>query len=191
MLPKLSERAAARCSAHIRRHYPDWKQAKILNGGFDSESQATLSKMRAFILDCKAHLSSLRERIAEGERPCIDTGWPKLNETAKTPDKACNLEKAIEEQRARADAAEAKLIDREVSGEPEQPPAEIADLFDPQLTPRQNQDALLEKYRKAKGEEEYARDAGDMTSAMNFLKQAERYESGINWNRAVYAEVLG
>ena len=113
MLPKLSDRADARCEAHILRHFPAWKQIHI------RETGEGRSEFDDFVMRCKGHLSSLCERITEGERPCIDTGWPKLNETTKNPDKVCNLEKAIEEQRARADAAEAKLTDREVSGERE------------------------------------------------------------------------
>ncbi|MEO1187747.1 MAG: hypothetical protein AAFW60_01645 [Pseudomonadota bacterium] len=71
------------------------------------------------------------------------------------------------------------------------PPTEILDVFDPSLNPRQNQETLLAKYAAAKNAEEHARAGGDMSKAMEHLQQAERFESGIKWNRAVHAEVLG
>lgn len=94
-----------------------------------------------------------------------------------------NLEKAIEEN--------GQAVDAVIEGEAESPPEAIADLFDPELTPRENQDALMTKFAAAKNAEEHARAGGDMASAMQHLKNAERYESGIKWNRAVHAEVLG
>lgn len=72
----------------------------------------------------------------------------------------------------------------------DEPPAEIADLIDPSLTPRQNLDVLTAKFAAAKNLEEYARDTGDKSAAMKHLKDAERFESGIKWNRAVLVEVV-
>ena len=50
---------------------------------------------------------------------------------------------------------------------------------------------LTAKYAAAKGAEEYARTHGQMTEAMKHLKAAERYESGIDWNRPRLAEQAG
>ena len=72
----------------------------------------------------------------------------------------------------------------------DEPPAEIADLIDPDLTARQNLDALTAKYAAAKNLEEYCRSNDDMEGAMKHLRDAERFESGIKWNRAVLAEVV-
>lgn len=72
----------------------------------------------------------------------------------------------------------------------DEPPAEIADLIDPSLTPKQNLDVLTAKFAAAKNLEEYARNNGDMTGAMQHLRDAERFESGIKWNRAVLVEVV-
>lgn len=72
----------------------------------------------------------------------------------------------------------------------DEPPAEIADLIDPDLTARQNLDALTAKFAAAKNMEEYCRSNGDMESAMKHLRDADRFESGIKWNRAVLAEVM-
>ena len=211
MLPKLSERAGARCTAHIRRFYPDWMQAEILNGGMDSESQAALKDMRDFIAACKAHLSDLREQIAEGGTPCIDSGWPVLGETVDETPEPEIIEKVVEkivevevpvevikevevEKVVYRDAPKTNLERAIDDNKKQAPPEAIADLFDPNLTARQNQEALTKKYAHHMSEYTRLRDYGDTDSrsqAADHLAKAERYESGINWNRPRLAEVVG
>ena len=187
MLPKLSDRAAARCTAHIRRHYPDWKQSLIMFHGAPDE----VSEMEDFIARCKSHLVDLREEIAEGDTPCIDTGWPPLNAIEQPPEDTSRLEDLERQLTEAQEALQAKEPEPETPEETyDEPPAELADLIDPSLTPRQNLDVLTAKFAAAKNLEEYARDNGDKASAMKHLKDAERFESGIKWNRAVLVEVV-
>lgn len=212
MLPKLSDRAAMRCTSNITRFYPAWKQAQLRQSGGDA-----LNDMLDFIDVNKAHLADLKQRIAEGETPCIDTGWPVLGgkvETAPEPqviEKIIEVEKVVEvaredttrleelENRLKAAqdalAARSETVMPDTGPEPieasyDEPPAEIADLIDPSLTPKQNLDVLTAKFAAAKNLEEYARNNGDMTGAMQHLRDAERFESGIKWNRAVLVEVV-
>ena len=73
------------------------------------------------------------------------------------------------------------------------PPEDIADLFDASLTARQNHDRLTAKYAEYMGEFARWHGYGDHESsvkAAEYLKKAERIESGIRWNRAVHAEVI-
>lgn len=90
------------------------------------------------------------------------------------------------------EAVKTKLDDRladplEVS---EEPPEEIADLFDAGLTARQNQEALQKKYAETMSMREIHLANGEDSEAMALLKKAERYDSGIKWNRARLAEVI-
>ena len=152
MLPKLSERASMRATAHIRRFFPDWKQAELRQTGGDA-----LNDMLDFIDECTEHLGTLKERIAEGETPCIDTGWPSPDgvvETAPEPEvieRIVEVEKVVEvpvevvreventqrleELEGRLKAALDALEDRpetvmpDFEPKPEEPPAGIADLF--------------------------------------------------------------
>jgi hypothetical protein len=71
-----------------------------------------------------------------------------------------------------------------------EPPAAIAELFDPSLTARQNQDVLTRKYAALMSERELHLSANDTSKAMELLRKAERIESGINWNRARLAEAV-
>ena len=214
MLPKLSERASARCTAN--------KQAEIRQSG------EGLQDMEDFIALNKEHLTELREMIAEGERVCIDAGWPQLGaeseaEPAPEPEVIIKevpvevekiveveVEKVVEvkvkdpetEAQARAaeealtealdqlKAAKAKVDDRKPEPVPDEPPEGISDLFDPNLTARQNQEALLKKYAALMSEREHELTAGNTSKAMDLLKRAERIESGITWNRARLAEVI-
>ena len=77
------------------------------------------------------------------------------------------------------------------SEEQRDPPEELADLFDPNLTPRENHDKLISKYARLMSEREHALKGSDDSEAMRLLKKAENVESGIKWNRAVHAELLG
>ena len=73
------------------------------------------------------------------------------------------------------------------------PPEAIADLFDPNLTARQNQEVLQQKYAQHMSEHYRLRDYGDQNSksqAQRHLEKAERLDSGIKWNRARLAEVI-
>ena len=174
-----------------------------------------MNDMLDFIDVNKAHLADLKQRIAEGETPCIDSNWPQPGgkvETAPEPkviERIVEVEKIIEvENTERLDELENRLkaAQEALAARPEtvipdtgpepieasydEPPAEIADLIDPSLTPKQNLDVLTAKFAAAKNLEEYARNNGDMTGAMQHLRDAERFESGIKWNRAVLVEVV-
>lgn len=70
------------------------------------------------------------------------------------------------------------------------PPDTLADLFDPELTARQNQEALLKKYRETMSMREIHLSHNETSEAMECLRKAERLESGIKWNRARLAEVI-
>lgn len=74
-----------------------------------------------------------------------------------------------------------------------EPPAELSDLFEPNLTARENHDALTKKYKDAMSEHYRLMGYGtqeDRIEAQRQLEKAQRIESGINWNRARLAEVL-
>lgn len=70
------------------------------------------------------------------------------------------------------------------------PPDTLADLFDPELTARQNQEALLKKYKETMSMREIHLSHNETSEAMECLRKAERLESGIKWNRARLAEVI-
>ena len=113
------------------------------------------------------------------------------------PETEARLEQALADLEAVKAGIDARTVEEEAPApapEPaenyDEPPVEIADLIDPSLTARQNLDALMAKFAAAKNMEEYSRSNGDMTAAMQHLKDAERFESGIKWNRAVLAEVV-
>ncbi len=103
-------------------------------------------------------------------------------------EKVVYVDRPLEQTLDNLEAVKAKIDDR--SPVREDPPAEIADLIDPSLTARQNLDALTAKFAAAKNMEEYCRANADMESAMKHLRDADRFESGIKWNRAVLAEVI-
>jgi hypothetical protein len=86
--------------------------------------------------------------------------------------------------------AKSSIDERKPEPVQEGPPADIAELFDPNLTPRQNQEALQKKYAALMSERELELTAGNGSKAMELLKRAERFESGITWNRARLAEVI-
>jgi hypothetical protein len=103
------------------------------------------------------------------------------------------LDRLMSAQEALAARPETVMPDFEPEAKQEsydEPPAEIADLIDPDLTARQNLNALTAKFAAAKNLEEYCRSNDDMEGAMKHLRDAERFESGIKWNRAVLAEVV-
>lgn len=110
----------------------------------------------------------------------------------ETLQRITNLERAIQDEREKRKAAESRLAEKsyEEGETPEQPPEAIADLFDPSLTARQNQEALQKRYAALMSERELHLGGGDTSKAMELLKRAERIESGITWNRARLAEVL-
>ena len=152
MLPKLSDRAAMRCTSNITRFYPEWKQSELRQSGGDA-----LNDMLDFIDVNKEHLATLKQRIAEGETPCIDTGWPVMGATAEAApepeviERIVEVEKVVEvpvevvreventqrleelEGRLKAalDALEARpeTVMPDFEPKPEEPPAGIADLF--------------------------------------------------------------
>ncbi len=59
------------------------------------------------------------------------------------------------------------------------------------LTPQELMAKLVKKYAAEKGAEEHWRKHGDMTQAMIHLNNAERLDTGINWNRPRLAEQVG
>lgn len=97
-------------------------------------------------------------------------------------------EEVLEKVEASLTDAKAKIDERPPAYE--EPPASIADLFDPELTARQNQEALQKKYADAMSMREIHLANDEDSKAMELLKKAERYDSGINWNRARLAEVI-
>lgn len=111
-----------------------------------------------------AHMNALIESGTDE----IDEGWPDPSTWNAVPQEAEDIEPESYDE----------------------PPVDIVDLVDPSLTPRQNLDVLTSKFAAAKNAEEYARSNGDMKAAMEHLKDAERFESGIKWNRAVLVEVV-
>lgn len=113
-----------------------------------------------------------REVVTETVEKVVYRDHPAAAMLDELETKKTNLDRAIEEAKAK------------------EPPPEIADLLDPDLTTRQNLEKLIEKHTKAKHLEEIARSHGDASGAMRHLKDAERLESGINWNRARLAEVI-
>lgn len=144
MLPKLSDRARMRCETHILRYYPAWRQSIIRETGEGRE------EFDAFVAANKAHLADLKQRIAEGETPCIDTGWPVLGgkvETAPEPkviERIVEVEvvreventERLEEMEARLKAAQEALQARPKTVMPDfepapkpEPPAEVAELL--------------------------------------------------------------
>jgi hypothetical protein len=148
MLPKLSERAHMRCTSNITRFYPEWKQAELRQTGGDA-----LNDMLDFIDECTAHLVTLKERIAEGETPCIDTGWPSPDGVVETAPEPEVIEEIVEvpvevvrevEDTARLEELEGRLkaaldaladrpetVEPDFEPKPDEPPASIADLFQP------------------------------------------------------------
>ena len=155
MLPKLSERAAMRATAHIRRYYPDWRQGRILDSGSESDQL----RMDEFISSCKDHLAKLRNQIAEGETPCIDTKWPEpidnrvelgTNDEGLiivekiVPDPA--LTEALEQTKRKLDEALASRGEPEP--QPEMPPEGIADLFQADRPYAEQAKALWDRYNE-------------------------------------------
>lgn len=73
------------------------------------------------------------------------------------------------------------------------PPAEIADLIDVHETPPQTHERLTRLYAEAKQGAELARNYGGTfngKSIVEWERKAERYESGIDWNRGRLAETI-
>jgi len=140
--------------------------------------------------------------LPTGSERIIERAEPEIVEVIKEvqvsdPETEARLEQALADLEAVKAGIDARTVEEEAPApapEPaenyDEPPVEIADLIDPSLTARQNLDALMAKFAAAKNMEEYSRSNGDMTAAMQHLKDAERFESGIKWNRAVLAEVV-
>jgi len=170
------------CNERILSAYPAHKQMNLMRaGGHD------LNCMDAWINAqrdaCKVHelaIESLDEESLELRDYDIHAGWP---DDVDVEDEESSAEAVLDELESVKDAIDSHP--RHV-----EPPAAIADLIDPSLTPKQNLDALMAKYRTAKNLEEYARSGGDMSAAMKHLNDADRFESGIKWNRAVLAEMI-
>ena len=69
------------------------------------------------------------------------------------------------------------------------PPAELADLFDPADTAPQSNEKLLVRLREVLGLIGLAEDAGGR-AAPELYRRKDRLESGIRWNRGRMAEVI-
>lgn len=80
------------------------------------------------------------------------------------------------------------------------PPEDVQDILDeflPEeesvltLTPQELMNILVRRFSDEKNAEELARDNGDTNKVMMHVKNAQRLESGINWNRPRLAEQVG
>jgi hypothetical protein len=69
------------------------------------------------------------------------------------------------------------------------PPAELADLFDPADTAPESNEKLLVRLREVLGLIGLAEDAGGR-AAPELYRRKDRLESGIRWNRGRLAEVI-
>jgi len=197
----------------ILAKYPLWKQLNLITGVLEQLADKAglevpeFREMRAHIEGTLAYCNELEARAKAGEQfdPC--EGWPtefKARKLDRSELVRKNLEVMAED--GIITPAEAMLDELEAvktkidEGRPidpldpsEEPPEAIADLFDPSLTPRQNQDALKQKYAQHMSEHYRLRDYGDQDSksqAQRHLEKAERLDSGIKWNRARLAEVI-
>lgn len=73
------------------------------------------------------------------------------------------------------------------------PPEDIADLFVVHETPAESHKRLMTLYTESKQKAELARGYGgtfDGKSVIDYERKAERYESGLKWNRGRLAETL-
>jgi len=186
----------------ILAKYPLWKQINLLTGVIEQLADIArldapdFREMRAHIVGTLDYCNQLEARIDAGEDVDPYAGWPTEFVAKGPPDHvAANLERMVENGDIpekvldNLEAVQTKLQERPAARY-EEPPVEIADLIDPSLTARQNLDALMAKFAAAKNMEEYCRSNGQMADAMKHLKDADRFESGIKWNRAVLAEVI-
>ena len=159
------------CRLNILRLYPAHRQAALTDR----------TDFNAWKAENVAHMQKLIDSGTED----IDDGWPdpaahERVEPSEAPlDRTLtNLEKAQEALKPAVDA---------------EPPAAIAELFDPSLTARQNQEKLQARYKDAMSEHYRLMGYGtqeDKAEAQRQLEKAQRIESGINWNRARLAEVV-
>ena len=185
----------------ILAKYPLWKQVNLLTDAIEQLADkagldvSEFRDMRAHIVGTLAYCNELEARINAGEDVDPYAGWPTEFVAKGPPDHVRrNLERMVEN----GDISEKVLDDLEavqtkLQERPEahvEPPAELAELFDPSLTARQNQEALIAKYSKLMSKREYALKDGNESEAMRLLKRAETIDSGIKWNRARLAEVV-
>lgn len=184
MQKPLSERAALRCEQAILRAFPAWRQAEIRSNGSPDQQ----SDLQAFIDANKSVLRDKRAAIADGIETCIDTGWAEYGAAPVEQQAPAPEPVDIDATIARMEAAQAKLKGDTPAQEP---PAEIADLFDAELTARQNQEKLVKLYATLMSERELKLSHDDKTGAQALLDRAERVQTGITWNRATFAEIVG
>jgi len=169
----------ANADLHFERLFPPVRQEKAIESALIEIANALgcecseLRQMVAFQTAIDARAAAFR--AAHEENPLavtdIDNGWPKGAQPDPVPQGLLQRVAALEAGARHEDV-----------------PDHLSDLFDASLTPRQNHDKLQRKYIILKNEEEYARFHNDMQTAMAKLREAQRVESGITWNRPRLAE---
>ena len=179
MLPKLSDRAASRCTANILRAYPAWKQAKLRSEGGES-----LEAMLEFINRNTAYLSELQAQISEGFTPCIDRGWPGMDApTQPEPEPLIKEVEVIKEVPVEVE----KIVEVEVERVVERPVEKAVYVKDPETIERLND---TERKLKAAQEALDAARSGETQPAKVFdldkvepelLQEAEAHDDKQAW----------
>ncbi|MEL6859310.1 MAG: hypothetical protein AAFO74_13065 [Pseudomonadota bacterium] len=126
--PDLVRRVRLECRSQIEQHFPPYRQLNALREAILGlrDGRETLEQHEAWIAACKDACDVHEANIAELSDDMIASydvfsGWPKYDgrKRRKMRDPIASLE-----------AVQHKLDAREVEAKPEEPPAEIADLFE-------------------------------------------------------------
>lgn len=208
-MPSLYDRAALRCEQAILRVWSAWRQAHLT----DEERPG----FEAFRDECKAHLQELRDQIVDGQTPDIDRGWPdgivRASASVDAPHGAAAgvesgpqppnpepVERIVEvenpETVARLQEAEARLAEAQEKlaakkAGTDAPPADLLDIIVTHQTPAETHERLTRLYAECMQRAELARTRDGVfegKSTTEWIRKAERYESGLKWNRGRMAE---